>query len=393
VVSLALLLAAAAPAAAHHRQTPPVVLISAAPDSTLPRTPSFDGEMGLVVPNGSNHEITTVRLYPNLFAETFTTTGDNQNPAVSLNGKSVVWDSNASQLRGGDPGRQLYRAAGGSTVQITHDATGTSANPAVSGNGTAVAFESAGNLTGADTHGVLQIFVYHPIGGSIVQVTSGSGPSTNPALDKSAKMLVFQSRTDPGTGADTGVDQIWRADLHRGMNTPITSGQGTSRNPTVSSDAKLIAFESLADLAGTGAATTVPQVFVNDPKTGTFARLTNDPSGCTGASIHDFRSDWRIAYMCGGQAYYTLLRANQQRRVRVAVGSADTTGVVADYGPQFLLLRTSADLPDGTLMAAHQVYLLNLYKLEMGQGPGSVVVENAPGSVLWFPYQGIPGLK
>ncbi len=374
---------------AHHRQTPPVVRMSPAGEDSvdfdLPRVPGFDGGLALLAPSGSDQELVLVRLYPIASTVVLEATGDNRNPAVGLNGGAVTWDSDTDPLGTGATGRQIYYHDGALLTQLTHDPSGTSANPAISGSGQWVAFESAGDLAGTGTAGVTQIFLSQVATGTLVQVTSGAGPSTNPALDRRAKVLAYQSTTDPVTGEDTGLAQLWVADLRAGTRQRVTSGLGPSGNPTIDIDGKLIAFESQADLAGTGGDTGVPQVFVFSPGTGTFAEITADPGGCTSPSVHKFRRDFRIAYVCGGEAYYTLLRANTRWRVEADVPGSSTTRIVAGFGPYFVLLRTTADLLDGTgTTAGHQVYLVNLFKRAAAP---------VAGSVTWFPRQGFPPLR
>ncbi|HLK11919.1 MAG TPA: hypothetical protein VKW76_11100 [Candidatus Binatia bacterium] len=382
------LLGALTPAWAHHRQTPPIVRMSPSEDAVdfaLPRVPSFDGALGLLGPAGVDEQLILVRLYPIASDAVLEATGDNRNPAVALNGAAIAWDSDSDPLGTGAVGRQVYYHNGASIVQLSHDPTGTSANPAVSGSGQWVAFQSAGDLAGTGASGVTQIFLAQVFAGTLVQVTSGAGPSTNPALDRLAKSLAYESTTDPGTGLDTGLAQVWLADLRAGTQQRVTDGLGPSGNPTMDLDGKLVAFESQADLAGTGTDTGVPQIFVYSPKTATFAQITADPGGCTGPSVHKFRSDFRIAYVCGGQAYYTLLRANTRWRVQVDVPGSSTTGIVAGFGPYFVLVHTTADLLDGTgTTAGHQVYLVNLFKRAAAP---------VAGSTTWFPSQGIPPLR
>ena len=73
---------------------------------------AFDGEIGIVKPTADAHQISTVRLYPNRTEEIVADEGDNENPAVSLNGGVVVWDSDGDPLDSGFPGRQVFRDIG-----------------------------------------------------------------------------------------------------------------------------------------------------------------------------------------------------------------------------------------------------------------------------------------
>jgi hypothetical protein len=119
-----------------------------------------------------------------------------------------------------------------------------------------------------------------------------------------------------------------------------------------------------------------------DTNTHTFARITNEPGGCTGASSARIMRDWRIGYVCGGTAYFTMLRANQ--RFRVQTDGGDTTRISPQGDAHFVLVATTADLLAGSgTTAGHRVYMVNLY----ARPPAT-----AASSVLWFPTQGIPPL-
>ena len=193
--------------------------------------------------------------------------------------------------------------------------------------------------------------------------------------------LAFESTSDPVTGRDTGVSQIWLGDLRGTPAAQITSGAGESRNPALSDDGGMLAFESTADLAGTGADTGVSQIFIFDPKSQTFARITDDAGGCTLPNASKAQRDWRIAFVCGGQAYYYMLRKDQ--RFQVQTGGGVTQRVMGEMGIHFLILSTTADLLDGGVTPERQVYMVNLFKR-----PAELV----PGLATWFPTRGIPAL-
>src|SRR5262249_24486666 len=155
------------------------------------------------------------------------------------------------------------------------DASGTSANPVVDVAGLRVAFESAGDLAGTDHPGILQVYVLQP-DGSIQQASTGVGTSRNAVLSPKKYRLAFKSTSDPMSGADTGISQSWLADLITASAAPVTNGLASSSNPALSDDGGLLVFESTADLAGTLGDTTVSQIFSYDPKSQTYAQITND---------------------------------------------------------------------------------------------------------------------
>src|SRR5262249_53516926 len=147
--------------------------------------------------------------------------------------------------------------------QAAHDLTGTSANPALNHIGRVVAFESQGDLADTGNPGARQIFERAP-DGTLQQVSVGVGTSRNASFAKRGLVLVFDSTSDPASGADTGIPQIGVDAAVTGRPEPVTAGTGPSWRPNISPDGRMIAFQSTADLAGSGADTGVTQVFVYD---------------------------------------------------------------------------------------------------------------------------------
>ena len=222
--------------------------------------------------------------------------GNNANPAASP--RAIAFDSDGDPLASGDPGRQVFVRAGGALLQMTHDPTGTSANPALNYFGNLLAFESAGDLAGRGSLGTVQVYLRDADGGPVVQLSRGQGTSRNPSLSRGGTTIAFDSTSDPATGIDTGISQIWLSSITPGTSRAITAGQGPSRNPLMSNGGRIMVFESDADLAAGGADTGVPQIFAYDIVTGNFAQVTQEPSGCTRPSAQKRSGDWRIGFSC-----------------------------------------------------------------------------------------------
>src|SRR5262249_29777225 len=225
--------------------------------------------------------------------------------------------------------------------------------------------------------GTRQIFVSDR-DGSVRQLSRGSGTSRNVVVGAKHDLVAFESTSNPTTGADTGIAQIWIGNVVTGATAPITSGLGPSTNAAISNDGRIVAFDSTADFAGpnTGAS----QIFIYDTKTRTYARITNDVGGCTLPSLYKVHSDWRVTFVCSGTPYYYMLRDDQ--RFRVQADGGVTQRIVAELGIHFLLLSTTADLVAGSgATPGSQIYLVNLFKRP--------AVEVA-GTATWFPTRGIP---
>jgi hypothetical protein len=357
-IALALLLAAS-PAMAHHRQTPPVVAFSVAGDDELPRGVVTGGTIALSRTRDDGHEIVRFQV-GRLATVPVSAAGDCRNPTVSGSGGTVAWDTDGDPLQSGDPGRQIIAQRGTTLVQITHDPTGTSVRPTLNRTGRVLAFESRGDLADTGNAGAYQVFVQDQTG-VITQVSRGRGESHDAALARGSLMVAFDSTSDPVTGDDTGVAQIWLAGESSGSAAPLTAGLAPSLRPALSPDSRLIVFESRANLNGAGEDTGATQVFIYDRVTGRFAQLTDDPRGCGGASADFYLGDWRVVYTCGGQAFYHELLADH--RFQIPIDSGDTSSALAVIGSHFIAVATTANLTGSGTTAGHRLFLWNLYRL------------------------------
>ena len=378
----ALVATGATSAWAHHRQTPEVVEFTNSGDTVLPRVAAQGWRtFTLIVQSNDGPQVVTISPFRDPTLQTPQgSAGDVANASISASGRIVVWDTGDDPLGLGLPGRQLVASSRGILAPLTDDVTGTSGNAAVDGEGLRVAFESSGDLAGTGNAGARQVFVRDP-DGTTRQASTGAGTSRNPVVSAKKNRLAYESTSDPTTGADTGVSQIWLGDLRGTPAVRLTNGAGPSRNPALSDDGGLLAFESTADLAGSGADTGVSRIFIFDPKSATFARITDDPGGCTLPNASKVQRDWRIAFVCGDLPYFYMLRKDQ--RYLVQTGGGVTQRVLGEMGIHFLILSTTANLLDGGETPGRQVYMVNLFKRP---------AEPVPGQATWFPTRGIPPL-
>jgi Tol biopolymer transport system component len=239
-----------------------------------------------------------------------------------------------------------------------HDLTGTSIDAALSGTGGRLAFESLGDLADTGNVGVRQISFLLDKADVLTQLSHRAPDSRNPALDKGGLTSVFESSNDEA-GNDTGIVQVWLASIHGAG--PLTAGAGRSRRPAISGDGRVMAFESRADLLGDGHDTGVDQIFVYNLAKGVLSRITNDPAGCTSASVQHIPKDWTIGYVCHGEGFFHHLITNQTWRLPIDTG--ETLQAVTELGAHFVLVSTTANLLGGATTLGHQVYMLNLFKL------------------------------
>lgn len=372
--------ALASPAAAKHRQTAPVTPLTVSGDTPLPRTVSPAKRiLTLGVGTAGNQRIITVSPFidPTSPAQ-LAPVGDNANPAISYTGHAVAWDTTEDPLGTGLPGRQVVGQINGILTQISNDPSGTSANPSLDTVGRTVAWQSQGDLAGENPSGALQIFVKDRFA-QLRQMSSGNGSSRNVVLSARKDWIAFESTSHPVTGVDTGLSQIWFGNTSSQIPAPLTSGLGASRNPSLSDDGRILTFESEADLAGNGANTGVPQIFIYDIKTATFARVTNDAGGCTLPAAAKVKRDYRVAFVCSGTPYFYMIRADD--RFQVQTGGGHTQRVAGELGIHFMAISTTANLAASGTTAGHQVYLVNLYKRPAQPVVGPLAV--------WWPFRGL----
>jgi hypothetical protein len=362
-----LLLGLAGSAGAFHRATPPLVVLTTSGDTDLPRVPS-QGRRLLALAAGQ--EIVT--LLPFQTQSEATPLGVGVDPAVAFTGHVVAYTA---------PDGQIALSKNGNPIGGVPDASGTSTNPSLDKRGETLVFESAGNLTNLLTPDVVNRVYVRYKDGTLALVSSGSGWSGSAMLAAKGGLVAFESTSDPVMGVDTGTKQVWVGRVTSLPAARITDGAGASVDPIVSDDSRVVAFVSTADLAGGGADTGVPQIFVYDTQTQTFAQLTNEGNGCGRPGIAKVGRDWRITFVCDGQAYYHMLRENQRYHVPTPDGSAQS--IIPEMGVHFLTVSTTANLEAGSgTTAGHQIYLLNLFKAP---------VPSVAGSATWFPFQGITG--
>jgi hypothetical protein len=373
---LAVALAAAVPAHAFHRETPAAVALTTDGDTDLPRVPSQGRRsLALSTPGG------VVSLLPFKAGPTATpVAAAGLEPAVAYNGRSMAWQEDGDPLGRGLFGWQIVVKKDKSTDIPLADPSGTSRNPSLDKRASVLAFESAGDLTDAGLNGVYRVYVLDK-NGVLTLASRGNGDSGRAMVSAKGKVIAFESTSHLVTGADTGIAQIWVGRLTSLPADPITAGAGPSTAPVVSDDGRLIVFTSTAALAGDGHDTGTSQVFAYDVPTATFAQITDEPAGCTRPAVAKVRRDWRITFVCGGEAYYHMLREN--RRYHVPTPGGSTQSIIPEMGVHFLILSTTADLVGGGgSTSGHRIYLRNVF---------AEPAEPAAGSAVWFPEQGIPG--
>jgi Ca2+-binding RTX toxin-like protein/Tol biopolymer transport system component len=159
--------------------------------------------------------------------------GIGEHPHISNDGEYVVFDSDATDLPGGDENgatvdvyrKDVITGAVDLISQAAGGAQGDSTADSLSGDGNVVAFSSAApNLVPDDTNGTTDVFTRNLVTGAVQRVstradgTQLSGPSYAAAASGEGRWIAFASRAPdvvPGTAA-TARSRIYRKDVFTG---------------------------------------------------------------------------------------------------------------------------------------------------------------------------------
>ena len=177
--------------------------------------------------------------------------GTSFSPVISGDGRFVAFVSVASNLAGGDTNGIgdvfLHDREANSTVLLTPGSDGESGNPSISIDGRFVAFESqASNLVANDANGaVADIFVYDRENGTIVKLAAGSTPS----ISDDGRFVAYNSLNpnalvvfDLDTGA---IEQITETSPSAGDG--AIGGTVVNSAPSISQDGRFVGYVSQLD--------------------------------------------------------------------------------------------------------------------------------------------------
>ncbi len=210
-----------------------------------------------------------------------------EEPAISANGRYVVFSSLASNLCAGDNAGlwDVFRhdRKTGETLRVSLTVNGMEPNsdctcPCASADGRYVAYHSnATNLTLFPGNGCRQVFVCDMEAGNIQCLSLGPGgdlgnsDSEFPSINGDGRLVAFESlATNLGCPA---APQVYVRDRLSGTTTLVSRGHngqtpdGTSFSPHISENGRYVAFASVAsNLTATDHGPTTQDVFVLDRK-------------------------------------------------------------------------------------------------------------------------------
>lgn len=231
------------------------------------------------------------------------------NPAISGNGRYVVYVSAAGNLvAGGNSYYQIYRfdRDTGTVLSVSVDSAGAqvsnhSDSPSLSDDGAIVAFDSAAsNLVAGDSNGARDVFVRDLGAGTTVRASvdgsgaQGNGPSERAMISGDGAVVAFESTASNLVAGDGNSRRdVFVRVLAAGTTTRVSVASGgtqaneASSRPSLSLDGRYVAFQSDASNLIAGDSNAVTDVFLHDRNDGSTVRVSienggaqaNNPSG------------------------------------------------------------------------------------------------------------------
>jgi len=231
---------------------------------------------------------------------------DSYNQSISADGRYVAFESWATDLVEGDTNGWsdvfVHDRVTGETERISVNSSeeqtniGDSTSPSISADGSSVAFVAiASNLVPGDANGTWDIFVRDRDSGTTERVSVSSAEveadwtSYGPSISWDARYVAFYSdATNLVAGVNNGEWHIFVRDRLAGttqcasVSPTGVQGNGSSLAPSISADGRHVAFHSGATNLVLGDTNGMRDVFVRDRLTGTTRRVSVSSAGVQG---------------------------------------------------------------------------------------------------------------
>jgi len=382
-----LVLALARGAEAFHYVTPPLLQITAASGAGAVASPRwaglryvvFDTDADLLGTGSVGRQVFLFDLMERdlqgsqALCQITSGAGGSAHGSSGKRGQTIVYDTRP----GGAGPRQiwLFERRTGARYALTAG-TADSVNPTMDDASRAVVFESSADFFSTGTPGVqvyridlrsLDPSCPYPCATTanlgLTQITNKAGTSGKAVVSTGGKTVAFESDADLlGTGESE--TQVYAFDSKTGLTTALSQGPGASRNPTLNRSGGFVAFESDADLAGTGSGGT--QIFLYRRSSGTLQQVTAAPGGSSrkpslssnGHALAFVSTDDLLGTGAVGPEIYShdLRKATLSR---ITAAPASTSEPAYSAGVFATFLANGDLLGNGTSGTA--LYLVNLY--------------------------------
>ncbi len=214
---------------------------------------------------------------------------DSSNPSISADGRSVAFQTNATNILRGSFGgvfvRDLHTATTVPVARVSYRAGGRfdgGYSPSISAHGRWVAFLTVAHLRHGHALEVAmrdmkerRTFFVSRAGGHHGPL--GNGDCKLPAISANGRYVAFASEATNLSAIDKGsIEDVFVRDLRTHRTTLVShaagkrgvAGNGDSSNPTISANGRYIAFESDASNLGAADNSEDPDIFVRDMRSG-----------------------------------------------------------------------------------------------------------------------------
>jgi Tol biopolymer transport system component len=271
-----------------------VVFVSLA-DNLLP-TGDDNGASDIFLYNRQTRQLTRVSQG----LESQMANGDSFNPVISADGRFIAFSSLASNLVAGDNNEVadifVYDRESAVIERVSQglngqEGNGASRTPAISGDGRYVVFRSlAANLVAGDTNDKSDIFLYDRQSGAVERVSVSStgeqanGDSQSPAISANGRFIAYSSLASNLVAADTNnFEDLFIYDRDSAVTQRVTAagqqGNNHSYGASLSADGRYLAFLSHADNLVADDSNNKSDVFIYDWQTTAVQRLSVDSGG------------------------------------------------------------------------------------------------------------------
>ncbi|GEM_PF-892153 len=273
-------------------------------------------------------------------------------------------------------------------TQITNTSGDGSASSSISADGTQIAFRSAGDLTGSNSDGNWEIFLW-TAGSGTAQITDTTGESTYSYLSISADgtRIAFRSTRNLTGGNADGNYEIFLWTSGSGFIQVTNTTGGENFAPSISGDGTRIAFGSDRNLVPGGNLDGNSEIFLWAAGPG-FTQLT----ATNGASTHynpSINTDGtKIVFysthdLTGGNTdhnseIFLWTAGSGVVQITTTTGGGSDSPSISDDGTKIAFVSTSNPVPGGNLDGNYEIFLWT-------SGSGFIQVTATTGGYNWQP--------